>query len=284
MAVAIGLIASAETLLCATAVDQMHRGPRTNYNRELLAQGVGNTLSGILGALPMTGVIVRSAANVEAGAKTRASAILHGAWLLVFVAALPWVLKMIHTASLAALLVFTGYKLVNLKVVKELRQYGKGEVFIYVATIVMIVSTDLLTGVLTGIGLSALKLLYRFAHLDIRLVSEPERGATVMYLNGAATFIRLPKVAAALEQVPPSTELHVHFENLQYVDHACLDLLMNWEKQHQATGGQLVIDWDEFTARFQPAAAAKRPAATAAAPGTNGNRLHAEVQELQAAR
>jgi MFS superfamily sulfate permease-like transporter len=282
-ALGMAFVASAETLLCATAVDKMHNGPRTKYDRELAAQGVGNMICGALGALPMTGVIVRSAANVEAGARTRASAILHGAWLLIFVAALPWVLKMIPTASLAALLVFTGYKLVNLKVVKELREYGKGEVFIYFATIVVIVSTDLLTGVLTGIALSAVKLLYRFSHLDIRLVDEPERGATVMYLNGAATFIRLPKLAAALEQVPPSAELHVHFENLQYVDHACLDLLVNWEKQHEATGGQLVIDWDQLTARFQPPAAVPEAPTGAAPTGANGKLLRTEADQLQTA-
>jgi MFS superfamily sulfate permease-like transporter len=281
-ALGMAFVASAETLLCATAVDKMHDGPRTKYDRELAAQGIGNMVCGALGALPMTGVIVRSAANVEAGAKSRASAILHGLWLLVFVAALPWVLKMIPTASLAALLVFTGFKLVNLKVVKELRQYGKGEVAIYAATLITIVATDLLTGVLTGIALSACKLLYRFAHLDIRLVDEPGRGRTVMYLDGAATFIRLPKLAAALEKVPPSTELHVHFERLQYVDHACLDLLMNWEKQHQATGGQLVIDWDQFTARFQPPAPA-RPEATDTDPphGSNGKDAPDRAKELQ---
>jgi MFS superfamily sulfate permease-like transporter len=274
-ALGMAFVASAETLLCATAVDKMHTGPRTRYDRELAAQGVGNMICGALGALPMTGVIVRSAANVEAGARSRASAILHGLWLLVFVAALPWVLKMIPTASLAALLVFTGYKLVNLKVVRELRQYGRGEVLIYVVTLVMIVATDLLTGVLTGIGLSALKLLYGFSHLDVRLTPEPHRGATVMFLDGAATFIRLPKLAAALDLVPPSTELHVHFEHLRYVDHACLDLLVNWEKQHEATGGQLVIDWDQFTARFQSPTPSRRA-------GDVRETLRSEERQLEA--
>ena len=247
-------VASAETLLCATAVDKMHSGPRTQYDRELAAQGVGNMICGALGALPMTGVIVRSAANVEAGARSRASAVLHGLWLLVFVAALPWVLRMIPTASLAALLVFTGYKLVNLKAIRELRRYGKGEVFIYAVTVVMIVVSDLLTGVLVGVGLSAVKLLYGFSHLEMHLRADPHRNVTTLWLRGAATFIRLPKLAAVLEEVPKSTELHVHFEHLRYIDHACLDLLMNWEKQHEATGGRLVIDWDELTARFQPPA------------------------------
>src|SRR5690606_34438033 len=92
-AVAIAFIASAETLLSAAAVDRMHDGVRTNYNRELSAQGVGNLLCGFAGALPMTGVIVRSSANVQAGGKTRLSTILHGIWILGFVALLPWLLR-----------------------------------------------------------------------------------------------------------------------------------------------------------------------------------------------
>jgi hypothetical protein len=73
----------------------------------------------------------------------------------------------------------------------------------------------------------------------------------MLYLEGAATFIRLPKLAATLEAVPPNTELHVHFEQLTYIDHACLDLLMNWERQHETTGGRLVVDWEGLTACFK---------------------------------
>jgi MFS superfamily sulfate permease-like transporter len=105
----IAIVASAETLLCATAVDQMSTGSRTNYDRELAAQGVGNMLCGLVGALPMTGVIVRSSTNVLAGGKTRLSTILHGLWLLVFVVALGGLLQMIPTASLAAVLVYPCY-------------------------------------------------------------------------------------------------------------------------------------------------------------------------------
>jgi MFS superfamily sulfate permease-like transporter len=154
-AMVVALIASAETLLCATAVDQMHGGKRTNYDRELCAQGVGNTICGLLGALPMTGVIVRSAANVQAGATSRVSAILHGAWLLIFVSLLGFMLRAIPIASLAAVLVYTGYKLINLKQLKELRNYGWGEVAIFLATFAGIVATDLLTGVIIGVVLSA---------------------------------------------------------------------------------------------------------------------------------
>ena len=248
--VVLAVVASAETLLCATAVDQMQSGSRTNYDRELTAQGVGNMVCGLLGALPMTGVIVRSSANVEAGAKTRLSTILHGAWLLVFVSALAFLLRMIPTAALAAMLVYTGYKLINFKAIRELRKYGWGEVTIYAATLVMIVCTDLLTGVLTGVALSAVKLLHKFSHLKAHLDIEADGSKSVLSLVGAATFIRLPRLADALERVPANSELHVDFDGLTYIDHACLDLLMNWARQHEGAGGTLVVDWESLHASF----------------------------------
>ena len=227
----------------------MQSHSRTQYDRELAAQGVGNMVCGLLGALPMTGVIVRSSANVDAGARTRLSTILHGVWLLVFVSMLAFMLRMIPTAALAAMLVYTGYKLINVKAIRELRKYGWGEVLIYAATLGTIVCTDLLTGVLTGVALSAAKLLHRFSHLDVRLEVKKEQVAT-LELEGAATFVRLPLLAAELERVPDNVELHVDFENLDYIDHACLDLLMNWAKQHEGNGGTLVIDWESLHAKF----------------------------------
>lgn len=274
-AVSLAFIASAETLLCATAVDQMHRGPRTRYDRELAAQGVGNMICGFLGALPMTGVIVRSAANVEAGARGRASAILHGLWLLFFVCLLPFVLRLIPTACLAAILVYTGYKLVSIKAINSLRQYGKSEVAIYACTLLTIIFADLLTGVLVGVGLSLVKLLWNFSHLEIAVDSDVSSGRTTLYLRGAATFIRLPKLAAALEAVPAGAELHVHFEELTYIDHACLDLLMNWEKQHESTNGSLIVDWDHLKARFSPEP--KNPANQVSRNGTVAERAPVEV-------
>ena len=245
---ALAFVASAETLLCATAVDKMHNGPRTRFNQELAAQGIGNMLCGLLGALPMTGVIVRSSANVEAGAKTRASAFLHGVWLLVFCAALPFVLAQIPTAVLAAVLVFTGYKLVNVAAIKDLAKVGQGEVFIYAATLVGIVTVDLLTGVILGIALSLGRIVYDVSHLEIDVTEDEENGRVDLVLHGSATVLRLPKLAETLERVPPDADLHVSFDALTYIDHACFDLLVSWEKQH---GGTLTIDWGALEARFR---------------------------------
>ena len=247
-AMVIALVASAETLLCATAVDQLHSGPRTDYDKELAAQGVGNILCGLVGALPMTGVIVRSSANVNSGAKSRLSAILHGAWLLLFVAALPFILQYIPRAALGALLVHIGIKLVNFRQIMNLWKTSRSEVLIYFATVLVIVCEDLLVGVVVGIVLSAMKLLHRFSHLELEL--EQEGSVARLRMHGAATFLRLPNLAQTLEEVPGTSDLHVDFEHLSYIDHACLDLLMNWGKQHNGTGGKLILDWESLQGRF----------------------------------
>ncbi len=249
-ALVIALVASAETLLCATAVDQMHQGPRTNYDKELKAQGIGNVLCGLVGALPMTGVIVRSSANVNSGAKSRLSTILHGAWLLLFVVAIPFVLTYIPRAALGALLVYTGFKLVDIKDIKSLWKTSRSEVGIYFATVTMIICTDLLVGVLVGIALSAIKLLLRFSNLNVQLETFDNDKKARLQLDGAATFLCLPKLATELDRVPAGAELHVDFEHLTYIDHACLDLLLSWAPQHASFGGELIIDWNELHARF----------------------------------
>ncbi len=248
----VAFIASAESLLTATAVDAMQQhAPRTNYDREMAAQGVGNLVCGFLGVLPLTGVIVRSGANVQAGARTRLSTVLHGLWLLLFAAVFTFALRLIPVAGLAAILVYTGFKLVNIKAFREIKKFGMGEVVVYLATVSVIVVVDLLAGIAVGLGLALAKLIYHFTHLAIRV--ERETGNRIdLHFEGAATFLRLPKVSKVLRAIPPSAELHVHADELGHIDHACLDLLMKWEKQHAATGGSLVIDWDGLTAKFRP--------------------------------
>lgn len=260
-ALALALIASVETLLSATAVDQLHTGPRTRYNKELFAQGTGNVLCGILGVLPMTGVIVRSAANAQAGARTRASAIMHGGWLLLFVTLLPSVLRLIPTASLGAVLVFTGYKLMNLQAIRDLKAHGRSEVLIYSATLLAIVMTNLLTGVLVGVGLAIAKLLYTTQSLDTYFEHDPVTGKLTLHLMGIATFVSLPRLATTLEKIPPRAEVHAQCDALRHIDHACLDLLESWKKVHEGAGGRIVLDWDKLRSRsYQDRRAARQPA------------------------
>ena len=248
LAEALGLafIASVETLLSASAVDQLHTGPRTRYNRELLAQGLGNLMCGFIGSLPMTGVIVRSSANVEAGAKTRASAIFHGAWLLLFVSFLPSVLRFIPTASLGAVLVYTGYKLMNFGVLPELKKHGRGEVVIFFATMGTIVLVNLLTGVILGLGLALAKLLYTTQNLETFFAHDTATGKLTLHLQGIATFVSLPRLAAVLETAPPFAEILVDSTSLGHIDHACLNLLQNWQLQHEANHGKVAVDWDKM--------------------------------------
>ncbi|WP_437192062.1 SulP family inorganic anion transporter [Planctomicrobium sp. SH527] len=242
-AAVIAAVASAETLLCATAVDSLHSGARTNYDKELASQGVGNIICGFMGALPMTGVIVRSSANVQAGAKTRASSILHGVWFLVFVALLASMLKMIPTAALAGILVYTGYKLVDKKAVVHLAKFGWSEVFIWAATVFVIVVEDLLLGVITGLVLAVGKLVIKFSMLKVNVVSNAHSNETTVNLEGNASFLRLPKLARGLERVPAGSTVSFDLSKLNYLDQACLELLGQWAEQHRQTGGNVEADW-----------------------------------------
>jgi MFS superfamily sulfate permease-like transporter len=241
-ALAIAFIASAETLLSAAAVDRMHDGVRTNYNKELWAQGVGNMLCGAAGAIPMTGVIVRSSANVQAGAVTRLSAILHGVWILAFVALLPWLLREIPMAALAGILVVTGFRLVSLQHARHLfHHYGPLPVAIWAVTLVMVVATDLLTGVLTGLALSVIELLPHVRRLRLNVEARKRDDAHEIALTGAATFVSLPRLSAKLEETPAGHFVRLNLERLSHIDHTCAEMLREWVERRRRSGGTVEL-------------------------------------------
>lgn len=236
-ALAIAFIASAETLLSAAAVDRMHDGARTKYDKELRAQGVGNLLCGLVGALPMTGVIVRSSANVQAGAKTRLSTMLHGVWILGFVALLPWLLQEVPMAALGGVLVVTGWKLVSLKHVRHLlNAHGPLPAAIWAVTFVLVVSTDLLTGVLVGLALSAVELLPHLKHLRLKVREHHDGEETRVELQGAATFIGLTRLNAVLEKQPASRPVHLDLGNVKAMDHTTAETLAEWIVRRRQAG------------------------------------------------
>ncbi len=235
-AVALAFVASAETLLSAAAVDRMQHHVRTKYNRELFAQGVGNALCGLVGALPMTGVIVRSSANVQAGARTRLSTILHGALLLLCVVMLAGVLRLVPTAALAGVLVVTGWRLVSVRHVRDLKlHHGWVPVAIWAVTLIGVVGFDLLTGVLAGVALSVLESLPAFRRFVFRIRRSETPNGTELRLLGTGSFMHLPKLLAAVESAPPDRELRIRTRGLRFMDHTFAHALHEWRHRADPT-------------------------------------------------
>jgi MFS superfamily sulfate permease-like transporter len=229
------LIASAESLFSAAAVDRLHDGPRTEYDKELLAQGAGNTVCGALGALPMTAVIVRSAANVQAGARTKASRVLHGVWLLLFAALLPAALAYIPIPALAGILVHAGAKLIPVREVVSLWREHRGEALILVVTAVSIVAVSMFEGVLIGLALAIAKTAWEASHIKLEVIDKGA-GPVQAYLSGNATFLRLPKILDSLESLPQDRPVELNLSGLHHLDHACRTALENWAERHSAAG------------------------------------------------
>ncbi|MFC7264629.1 SulP family inorganic anion transporter [Streptomyces lutosisoli] len=229
------LIASAESLFSAAAVDRLHDGPRTEYDKELMAQGAGNTVCGLLGALPMTAVVVRSAANVQAGARTKASRVLHGVWLLLFAALLPAALGVIPLPALAGVLVHAGWKLIPLREIAALWRAHRGEALILVVTAVSIVAVSMFEGVLVGLALAVAKTAWEASHVRLE-VMDKGAGPVQAYLSGNATFLRLPKILDSLEALPQDRPVELDLSGLHHLDHACRTALENWSARHSAAG------------------------------------------------
>ncbi|MFI1259267.1 SulP family inorganic anion transporter [Streptomyces netropsis] len=234
---AFALIASAETLFSAAAVDRLHEGPRTDYDKELIAQGAGNTVCGALGALPMTAVIVRSAANVQAGARTKASRVLHGVWMLVFTALLPWALGIIPVAALAGVLVHAGWKLIPGRELVPLWRDHRGEVVVLLATTGSIVATNLFEGVLIGLLLAIAKAAWESSHVHVETVATTD-GVVRARVLGNANFLRLPKLLDELEALRrPGHGVELDLAGLRHADHACRAALVAWAERHAEVKG-----------------------------------------------
>ncbi|WP_331767805.1 SulP family inorganic anion transporter [Embleya sp. NBC_00896] len=236
-AAAFALIASAESLFSAAAVDRMHKGARTKYDKELMAQGVGNVCCGILGALPMTAVVVRSAANVQAGARTKASRILHGLWLLLFAALVPSALGAIPLAALAGVLVHAGWKLLAPAECLRWWRRDRAEAGVLVATAGAIVVTNLLEGVVLGLLLAVAKSAWETSAVRIDVI-ETEHDIRVRMV-GNATFLRLPRILATLEALPQDRAIHLDVSELRHLDHACHAALVSWADTHGGSASRV---------------------------------------------
>jgi SulP family sulfate permease len=233
IALVMAIVASLETLLCVEATDKIDPFKRvTPTNRELKAQGLGNILSGMIGGLPITQVIVRSSANISFGGKTKMSAILHGVFLLISAITIAGLLNMIPLASLAAILIMVGYKLAKPKLFKEMYQLGWEQFIPFVATVVAILLTDLLKGITIGLLFGifyTLRHSYRNSH-HLQSNTSTEDGQKVYHLALAeeVSFFNKASVLKVLDEIPADSKVIIDCTKSKSIAHDVVELIVNY--------------------------------------------------------
>ncbi|WP_244905197.1 SulP family inorganic anion transporter [Streptomyces avermitilis] len=237
--VAFTLIASAESLFSAAAVDRAARRSAHPVRQLFSAAAVDRLHDGPRTQYDKTAVIVRSAANVQAGARTKASRVLHGVWLLLFAALLPSVLAYIPIPALAGILVHAGAKLVPVRAIVTLWREHRGEALILVVTAVSIVAVSMFEGVLIGLALAVVKTAWEASHVRLDVIDKGA-GPVQAYLSGNATFLRLPKILDSLEALPQDRPVELDLAGLHHLDHACRTALENWAQRHSGAGTEPV--------------------------------------------
>jgi MFS superfamily sulfate permease-like transporter len=242
----LAIIASVETLLCIEAVDRLDPfRRRSDTDRELRAQGIGNTLAGLIGGLPMTAVIVRGSANIQAGARTQASSVLHGILLFVSIAAIPEVLSRIPLAALAAVLMHIGYKLAQVSLFRNIYRQGKNQFIPFIVTITAIVFTDLLIGVAIGMVMGVFFILKAnlatpyFMHYRESYEKTDPRGNRQfvrIVLSENVSFLNKASVGRALRELPDRAIVEIDGSSALYIDRDVLEIVHDFAKGAQHRG------------------------------------------------
>jgi len=229
VAFTIAIIASLETLLSIDAVDKLDPYKRiTPLNKELIAQGVGNIASGLIGGIPVTSVIVRSSANVSSGAQTKLSSIFHGLLLLLTALLIPGLLNKIPLASLAAILLMVGYKLVKPSIIKDIYRKGIGQFIPFIVTITAILLTDLLQGILIGIVVGLFFLLKTNFHQA--LFSVNENGNYLIRLMKDVSFLNKALIRKVFREVPDGSHVIIDGVRSTFIDHDILETIDDFQK------------------------------------------------------
>ncbi|MFM7510192.1 MAG: SulP family inorganic anion transporter [Bacteroidota bacterium] len=229
VAVTLALVASLETLLCIEAVDELDPYQRvTPTNRELKAQGLGNIVSGLLGGLPVTSVIVRSSANVNSGAKTKMSTIYHGTLLLLCVVFIPALLNQIPKSALAAVLIITGYKLAKPSVFIGFYKKGWNQFLPFVGTILAILATDLLKGVLIGIGIAIIFIIR--SNFKSAVVIRNDADKYLVRLRKDVSFFNKAILKQGLEKVPANSYIIIDVSSADFIDQDIIEIIEDFQK------------------------------------------------------
>ncbi len=242
-AVTIAVVASLETLLNLEAVDKIDACKRNSPpSRELVAQGCGNLVCGLIGGLPVTSVIVRGSVNVNAGAKTKFAAIVHGLLLLLSVAFLPKYLNMIPLSALAAILLVTGFKLASPQLFKRMWDEGRYQFIPFIVTVVAIVLTDLLIGVLIGLGIAILFILNSNLRRPIRQTVESrlEGDVTCVELANQVSFLNRAAIQAIVDEAQPGSRMTIDATQSDYIDPDVLSLIRDFAETTGPARGVLV--------------------------------------------
>ena len=247
----IAVIASLETLLSLEAVDKIDPIKRVSpTNRELVAQGIGNIISGMLGGLPMTAVIVRSSANVNAGARTKTSAVLHGFWLLLSFLFIPGIINLIPLSCLAAILLVTGYKLARLSLFTHMWHKGLSQFIPFVVTIVAVLLTDLLIGVGIGMMVGIFYILRTnlrnpyFYHID----SKGDKEVIRIKLAEEVSFLNKAAIQVTLTSLPAESHVIIDGSNSRYIDVDVLETIYNY--RHNAFTKGIIVELYQIKDRY----------------------------------
>lgn len=229
----IALVASLETLLCVEATDKLDPQKRvTPTNRELIAQGTGNMISGFIGGLPITQVIVRSSANIQSGGKTKASAFFHGILLLVSALSIPFVLNLIPYASLAAILFIVGYKLAKPSMIIEMYKKGGSEFIPFAVTVIAIVFTDLLVGISLGLVVAIVHVLWQNYKMPYHFhPEEHEEGKPVrIALSEQVTFLNKVSIMKTLNDLPDGTSVEIDARKMRTAHPDVLEIIEDFKE------------------------------------------------------
>lgn len=233
VAATLAIVASIETLLCIEAADQMDQHKRyTNTNRELKAQGLGNIISGLIGGLPMTSVVVRTSANANAGARSKLSTILHGFLLLLCVLTIPFLLNLIPLATLAAILLLVGYKLAQPALFVRFWQRGKYQFIPFIITVLGVVFTNLLQGVSLGIAVSIVFVLKGNLKRAYHFRKDQFNDGDLVRIDLAqeVSFLNKAAIKQTLNEIPPGARVEINASDTVYIAHDVLDLIREFKE------------------------------------------------------
>jgi len=241
-AVFIALVASMETLLCVEAADKLDEFKRiTPPNRELKAQGLGNIISGLIGGIPITQVIVRSSANQQAGGRTKASAVFHGVFILISILFIPKVLNMIPYGTLAAILIVVGYKLAKPSLFKKMYKEGFRQFIPFVVTIIGILLTDLLIGIALGLVVAVFIILSNNLRVPFKVTTrgEGKDQITVVSLSEDVTFLNKASVMTLLNQIPDDSQIEIDASQSQFIHHDIIEIIEDFKINAEGRGIKL---------------------------------------------